>query len=78
MNYFQNSFNCHLLELVGNAPLPIHKVTINAIFQDGMNGIYLYSVNKHLSSWPLFGTLTCSAYSTATWGLDLTSHPKDN
>ena len=22
-----------------------------AIFQDGLNGIYLYFVNKHLSSW---------------------------
>ena len=31
------------------APLPIHKV-INAIFKDGMNGIYLYFVNKHRST----------------------------
>ena len=29
--YFQNSFNCHWLELLRTAPLPIHKVVINAI-----------------------------------------------
>ena len=29
---FQNSFNCHLLELLRTAPLPIHKVIIIAIF----------------------------------------------
>ena len=52
---FQNSFNCHWLELLRTAPLPIHKVIIIAIFQDGMNGIYLYSVNKHRSSWLLLG-----------------------
>ena len=29
---FQNSFNCHRLELVRTAPLPIHKVIMIAIF----------------------------------------------
>ena len=29
---FQNSFNCHSLKLLRTAPLPIHKVIINAIF----------------------------------------------
>ena len=29
---FQNSFNCHWLELLRTAPLPIHKVIIIAIF----------------------------------------------
>ena len=29
---FQNSFNCHRLELLRTAPLPIHKVIIIAIF----------------------------------------------
>ena len=43
------------MELLRTALLPIHKVTINAIFSDGMNGFYLYFVNKHLSSWPLLG-----------------------
>ena len=32
-----------------------HKVIIIAISYDGMNGIYLYFVNKHLSSWALLG-----------------------
>ena len=53
--YFQNSFNCHGLELLRTATLPIHKVKIITIFQDGMNGIYLYFVNKHSFSWPLLG-----------------------
>ena len=35
--------------------LPIHKVIKNAIFYDGMNGICLYFVNKHLPRWPLLG-----------------------
>ena len=52
---FQTSFNCDSLELLRTAPLLIHKVIIIAIFEDGMNGIYLYFVNKHLSSWPLLG-----------------------
>ena len=52
---FQNSFNCHRLELLRTAPLPIHKVIINAIFYDGMNEIYFYFVNKHHSRWPLLG-----------------------
>ena len=26
-----------------------------AIFLDGMNGVYLYFVNKNLYSWPLLG-----------------------
>ena len=55
MIYFQNSFNCYLLELLRTAPLAIHKVIVIAIFYDGMNGIYLYFVNKHLSSWALLG-----------------------
>ena len=29
---FQNSFNCHVLERLKTAPLPIHKVIIIAIF----------------------------------------------
>ena len=33
----------------------IHKVIIIAIFYDGMNGIYLYFVNKHLYRWALLG-----------------------
>ena len=37
------------------AALAIHKVIIIAIFKDGMNGNYLYFVNKHLSGWPLLG-----------------------
>ena len=44
---FQNSFYCHKLELLRTAPLPIHKVIIIDIFLDGMNGIYLYFINKH-------------------------------
>ena len=32
MIYFQNSFICYGLELLRTAPLPIHKVIINAIF----------------------------------------------
>ena len=55
MNYFQNSFNCHGLKLLRTAPLPIHKVIKNDIFKDGMNGIYLHFVNKHLPGWPLLG-----------------------
>ena len=51
---FQNSFKCHGLELLRTPPLPIHKVIIITIFYDG---IYLYFVNKHLSSWPLLGLL---------------------
>ena len=50
---FQNYFNCRGLELLRTAPLPIHKVIIITIFLGGMNWIYLYFVNKHLSSWPL-------------------------
>ena len=50
---FRNSFNCHWLELLRTASLPIHKIIINIIFQDGMNGIYLYFVNKHRFRWPL-------------------------
>ena len=34
------------MELLRTVPLPIHKVIIIAIFLDGMNGIYLYLVNK--------------------------------
>ena len=47
------------LELLRTAPLPIHKVIINAILQDqdGMNGIYLYFVNKHCPRWPLLGLI---------------------
>ena len=41
MNYFQNSFDCYRLELLRTALLPIHKVIINAIFEDGKNGIIL-------------------------------------
>ena len=52
---FQSSFNCHLLELLRTAPIPIYKVIIIAIVLDGMNGIYLYFVNNHLSSWVLMG-----------------------
>ena len=55
MNYFSTFFNCHGLELLRTAPLPIHKVIKNAIVYDGMNGSYLYFVNKHLPSWPLLG-----------------------
>ena len=29
---FQNSFNCHGLELLRNAPLPIHKIIVIIIF----------------------------------------------
>ena len=29
---FQNSFDCHRLEHLRTAPLPIHKVAINALF----------------------------------------------
>ena len=47
---FQNSFNFHRLELLRTAPLPIHKVIIIAIVLDGMNGIYLYFLNKCPSS----------------------------
>ena len=53
--YFQNSFKCYRLKLLRTAPLPFHKVIIIAIFEDGMNGIYLYFVNKPLSSWLLLG-----------------------
>ena len=52
---FENSLIYHRLELLKTAPLPIHKVIINAIFQDDLNGIYLYVVNKHRSTWPLLG-----------------------
>ena len=52
---FQNSFNYHWLELLKTAPLPIHKIIIIATFLDGGNGIYLYFVNKLLSSWSLLG-----------------------
>ena len=45
---FQTSFNCHCLELLRTAPLPIHKIITITIFQDGMNEVYLYFVNKHL------------------------------
>ena len=31
LSNFQNSFNCHSLELLRTAPLPIHKVIIIAI-----------------------------------------------
>ena len=56
MNYlFSKFFNCYGLERLKTAPLPIHKVIIIAIFYDGMNGIYLYFVNKHRSTWPLLG-----------------------
>ena len=59
---FQNSFNCHWLEFLRTTPLPIHKVIIITIFSDGMNGIYLYFVNKHLSRWPLLGLLMIFIY----------------
>ena len=55
LSNFQTSFICHRLEFLRTAPLPIHKVIIIAIFSDGMNGIYLYFVNKHLYSWTLLG-----------------------
>ena len=29
------------------------RITTNILRIDGMNGIYLYFVNKHRSSWPL-------------------------
>ena len=32
--------------ILWTAPLPIHKVMIIIIFQDGMNGVYFYFVNK--------------------------------
>ena len=52
---FSKFFSCYGLELLRTAPLPIHKVIIITIFSDGMSGVYLYFVNKHLSSWPLLG-----------------------
>ena len=59
MNYlFSTSFDCHRLELLRTALIPIHKVIMNAIFYDGVNGIHLYFVNKHPSSWPLLGPIT--------------------
>ena len=47
LSNFQTSFNCHWLELLRTAPLPINKVIIIAIFYDGINRMYLYFVNKH-------------------------------
>ena len=35
-------------------PPPLRKISGSAL-EDGMNGIYLYFVNKHLSSWALSG-----------------------
>ena len=52
---FQTSFNCHRLELLRTAPLPIYKIIIITIFSDSMNEVYLYFVNKHLNSWALLG-----------------------
>ena len=54
MIYFQKSFTCHGLELLRTAPLPIHKVIITTIFYDGMNAVYFYFENKHLSSLVIF------------------------
>ena len=57
---FQNSFNCPWLGLLRTALLPVHKVIINAIFQDGMNGICLYFVNKHRLDGRYWDSAFCS------------------
>ena len=49
---FQTSFNCHLLELLRTAPLPIHKVSHN---------------NHHILRWYEWGLLVICKQTPLYW-----------